>query len=225
MMLDRLIIDDKDSLVDFDASVSESKTNPPEKKKIKETIPFSNITYDFSNINGELYWEERKLEYTFEITADNPQELEQKKSAFASWVMAVQNAEIHDPFIEGYHFIGTYDSIEFDDEEHKEKTTAKVVFFSYPYMIANSPTRYVIPLDASAKVEVTINNASAHRLTPTFDCDVAVTVAREGANYAIPKGETTDDTFKLTVGANALTIQNTESTAGALTITFFKEVF
>lgn len=56
-MLDQLIIGDKSSFDDFDASVSERNISPPKKKEIKETVPFSNVTYDFSKINGELFWE------------------------------------------------------------------------------------------------------------------------------------------------------------------------
>ena len=79
-MIDQIKIGDKSSYDDFSASFSNRKIGKPKKKVIKETIPFSNITYDFSAINGELYWEERELEYTFEITADTPEELEELKN-------------------------------------------------------------------------------------------------------------------------------------------------
>lgn len=224
-MLDQLIIEEKESLTDFDASVTESATNPPEKKSVKEKVPFSNIVYDFSAINGEVYWEERKLEYVFEITADSPQELEQKKTAFSSWVMSAQNAKIYDPYIEDYHFIATFDSIKFKDEEHKEKTTATVTFAAYPYKVANKPKVFAFSVDASGEKTVTIFNESSHRMTPNIKTDIALNIATENASFSIPEGETKDDIFKLSVGANVLTIQNTSETAGNITISFYEEVF
>jgi predicted Ser/Thr protein kinase len=80
-MLDQLIIGDKGSCDDFEASVKERVIHPPKKKSIKKTIPFSNVTHDFSAINGEVYWEERTLEYIFEIIANSAEELEEKKQA------------------------------------------------------------------------------------------------------------------------------------------------
>ena len=108
-MIDQLIIGGKASFDDFGASVSERKISYPKKKSIKKTVPFANVTYDFSKINGELYWEERTLEYIFEIMADTPEMLEQKKQAFSNWVMNVMNEKIYDPFIPDYHYLGTYE--------------------------------------------------------------------------------------------------------------------
>ena len=62
-MIDQLIIGKIASYDDFGASVAERKIIKPKKKSIKETVPFSNVTHDFSAIDGELYWEEASLEY------------------------------------------------------------------------------------------------------------------------------------------------------------------
>lgn len=223
ILLDQLTIEDKESLVDFDASVCESSTNPPEKKIIKESVPFSNVTYDFSAINGELYWEERKLEYVFEIIADAPQKLEQKKTAFSSWVMSVQNAKIYDPYIEDFHFVGTFESIKYDDEEHKEKTTATVIFTAYPYKISNLPKMYHYQLSASEELEVMILNESSHKITPTIICDVPITLKIGNTIFSVSAGETTDETLELEAGQTAISIQSEE--AGNITFSFYEEVF
>lgn len=139
-MLDQLIIGDKASYDDFGASVALRSIKAPPKKSIKETVPFSNKTYDFSKINGELYWEERELEYVFEITASTPEELEELKRAFLAWVTQVHEKEIHDPFIPDFHFVGTYDDLEVEDDEGLDKTTLTVTFTAYPYLVANVPT-------------------------------------------------------------------------------------
>lgn len=141
-MLDQLIIGSTSSL-DYDASVAERVIGQPTKKEIKSTIPFSNITYDFSAINGELYWNERELTYVLEIIADSPEELEEKKTLFAEWVMNVLDEKIHDPFITEYHFKGSFSELSFADEDDVEKTTATVKFMVYPYKIANAQKVYI----------------------------------------------------------------------------------
>lgn len=80
-----------------------------------------------------MYWEERELEYTFEIIACSPDELESKKTAFSDWVMNVLNEDIHDPYQPGWHYVGTFEGINYSDDESMEKTTATVKFMAYPY--------------------------------------------------------------------------------------------
>lgn len=139
-MFDQIIIGDKGSYTDFSASLAERHIGKPKKKSIKETVPFSNITYDFSKIDGEQYWEERELEYVFEITADTPEELEDLKRDFSGWVMNVFEEDIHDPYIFGYHFKGTYEDMDPKDDEGLDKSTITVKFKAYPYMIADNAT-------------------------------------------------------------------------------------
>lgn len=221
-MLDQLTIGNTDSYDDFEASVKERVIHAPKKKSIKETVPFSNKTYDFSAINGEIYWEERKLEYVFEIMADSPEELEEKKQGFVEWIMNTAQAELHDPFILDYHFIATFDDIEIDDSEI-EKSTITVIFTAYPYMIANNKSvfQYSISEDATT---INIANQSSHRITPTFVSEVPFTLRQGNASYAIQAGETTDDSLMFAPGFNSVTVQSTNG-SGVLKIEFYNEVF
>ena len=144
-MIDQLRIGDKYSYDDFGASVAERKIGKPKKKTIKETVPHSNITYDFSRINGEIYWEERELQYILELDAETPEELEDLKIDLSNWLMNVFEEDLFDPYIEDYHFKATYEDIDFDDSE-VIKTTATVKFKAYPYMISNAPTKHTITI-------------------------------------------------------------------------------
>lgn len=222
-MIDQLIIGSKHSYDDYEASVKERTIGAPAKKKIKETVPFSNTTYDFSAINGEIYWDERPLEYTLEITADTPEDLEAKKQRVMSWLMSVMGESLHDPHIKGYHFIATLDSLSIDDTDDIEKTTIKAKFSAYPYMIADAAREYPVRLSAGAAVDIIVENKSSHRLTPTLTSDVAFTVTKDDIVFSVPSGETKDDSFKLDVGNNALTLQATED--GTVNISFHEEVF
>lgn len=221
-MLDQLIIGSKASYDDFDASVKERSIKDGAKKEIKETVPFSNMTYDFSGINGEIYWGEKELEYVLEITADTAEDLEEKKISLKTWLMNVADEELHDPHIRDYHFKATFNSIDVDDSEI-EKSTIKVKFTAYPYMIANTKKVCAVELAKDEEVTINIQNDSSHRITPTFSSDVAFTLKQNNLSYGIPSGETTDASFKLVAGKNTLTLHAAES--GTVNISFYEEVF
>lgn len=222
MLIDQLQIGSHFSYDDYEASIRERKIGSPKKKTIKDTVPFSNITHDFSKINGEIYWEERSLEYVFEIDAETPERLEKKKAAFSSWIMNVFKEELHDPFIEGFHFIATFDDIEFDDTE-VEKTTATVSFTAYPFMIADLKTTNQFQVTTTDQV-VRIANASSHKITPTVIASVPVSLEHNETTFSINAGTTTNEALMLDVGVNEFTIKGT-SGAGTLKFEFFEEVF
>ena len=222
-MLDQLRIENKYSYDDFLASVKTRNINAPKKKEIKETIPFSNKTYDFSKIEGEIYWEERELEYIFEIMADSPEALEDLKTDFQTWVMNVIEGKLYDPFILDYHFIVTFSDIDFDDDEDIEKTTITVKFTAYPYKIANKKTVHKIELTASESKSIEIKNISSHRITPTFLNTSPITVQMGNSSYSVPSGEITDDSFKLESGLTTLTLQSSNNCS--VEISYFAEVF
>ena len=222
----KLIIGDKNSLYDFDVSVASRSIGKPKKKSIKETVPFSNITYDFSAIDGELYWEERELQYVFEILANTPEELEEQKTAFASWIMNVMNENIHDPFISDYHFVGTFSDIDFDDEECVEKTTATVKFKAYPYKIANQEKVYKKNVAVGGEETIVVVNNSSHRLSPTITVDTACSIKIGEIVYTLPAGTYTGDSLWLIVGETSFVVTNpSTTTACVVTISFREEVF
>lgn len=221
-MLDQLRIGDKYSYLDFDASVAERKITKPKKKSIKETVPFSNTVYDFSRINGEIYWDEATLEYVFEITADSAEELEEKKQPFIAWVMNVMEEKLYDPYVLDYHYIATYEDMDIDDSEI-EKSTITVTFKAYPYMIANDKRKFPFAMTEEAKT-VSIRVNSSHRIVPTISTNVECNIIKGNSSFGIPAGEITDEKFMLSPGENTLTIKTVSGT-GTLNIEFYEEVF
>ena len=135
-MIKQLIINNKKSYDDFGVYIASRKISSPKKKVIKETVPFTNKVYDFSKINGELYWEERTLEYSFDIAEITTEEMEVVKSKLLSWLLNVHDTDIYDPYIGDYHFHGSYDSDSW--EEDFGAGTISVSFSVYPYKISNS---------------------------------------------------------------------------------------
>ena len=221
-MIDQLIIGKMASYDDFGASVAERKITKPKKKSIKETVPFSNVTHDFSAINGELYWEEASLEYIFEIDANSAEELEDKKRPFVSWVMNVQEEELHDPYIRNFHYLATFADIDVDDSE-VEKATITVKFTAYPYMICDFPKMAVFQIP-EADNTVSITNNSSHRITPTFKASVECIITKGNSSYGIPAGEIKDDSITFNPGINTFSVRATGN-VGTLTVEFREEVF
>lgn len=224
-MIDQLIIGDKASYDDFKASMAFREIGTPPKKSIKETVPFSNVTYDFSKINGEIYWEERELEYVFEIIADTPEKLEELKADFSNWIMNVVSENLIDPFIPYFHFVGTYADMTYEDDEHFDKTTATVTFTAYPYKVANLPKVYEITVGAKASGTLDVVNGSSHRITPTITTDGDTTLSVGGKSYTVATGETYDERLKIDVGLNSMTFENSSDKPVAVVVSFYEEVF
>lgn len=221
-MFDQLIIGSKRSYDHYEANVKERKIIDGKKKVIREAVPFSNVVHDFSKIDGEFYWENKTLQYTFEITASTPEELGEKLVQFKLWVMNVMEEELHDPYTNDYHFVATFSDISVDDTEW-EKATITVTFTAYPYMIANVPKMFTYQLTAGEEKTVSFSNVSSHPVTPTFDASVPFNIKVDTTTYAVPSGETTDDDFQLGEGLVELKLTATEN--GTVTITFHEEVF
>lgn len=222
-MIDQLTIGEKSSYDDYGASLSAREIGMPKKKTIKQTVPYSNATYDFSAINGELYWEERELKYVFEMTAQTPEELEEMKAAFADWVMNVMNEKIFDPFIPDYHFEGTFDDITFADEEDIEKTTVTVKFTAYPYKIANYAKEYTYNTNSvNGAHTVYVENTSSHRVIPRIILSANSFIANDNTNYFLEAGEICDDRFMLERGTNKFELFASPNVT--VTFIYFEEV-
>lgn len=223
-MIDQLIIGDKASYDDFEANVKERQNKKPKKKSIKKTVAFSNAIYDFTKINGEIYWEERELEYVFELTADTPEELEEKKIPFCSWLMNVHEENLFDPFIRDYHFVATFDSIDIDDSEI-EKATITAKFTAYPYMIANVPKVYEQTIEANSNVTFSVVNDSSHRLIPTINLSGSARIVYGNTSYAASAGTIESEVFMLPVGESSFYVENLGEADCVVTLSFYEEVF
>lgn len=224
-MYDQLIIGNRASEDDYGASVKTRKISNPEKKKITRTVPFSNVTYDFTKLNGQIYWNQRELEYELEMIAPNPEVLEDMKIEFSNFVMNVINEDIYDPWILDYHFNGTFESIDFDDDESGEKTTITVKFLAYPYKIANQARKYSNIIEAALNVSVTVQNRSSHRIVPTIKVTGSARIVYGNSSYGLGDGTHESEAFALEIGANSFYLENTGDDTCTVEISFFEEVF
>ena len=146
-MINQLIINGKKSYDDFNVYIADRNISSPKKKVIKESVPFSNVVYDFSKMDGEIYWEERILQYSFDIAELSTKEMEETKTKLLNWLLNVHDTDIYDPYIGDYHFHGSYDSDTWI--ENFEAGTITVSFSVYPYKISNSDANVIKEIGVS----------------------------------------------------------------------------
>ena len=163
-MIKQLIINGKKSYDDFDLYISQRTISQPKKKSIKESVPFSNVVYDFSDINGEIYWEQRTLQYVFDFAELSTEEVEIAKSKALTWLMNVHDTDIYDPYIGDYHFHGSFESDSWSEDFGAGTLT--INFSVYPYKISNSDTSIIEEIgdELTGSSPLTINNSASDDL-------------------------------------------------------------
>lgn len=216
-MIKQLIIDGKKSYDDFGVYIASRNISSPKKKSVKETVPFSNVTYDFSKIDGEIYWEERPLQYSFDIAEISTEKMEEVKSQLQNWLLNVHDADIFDPYIGDFHFHGSYESDSWSEDFGAGTIT--VSFNVYPYKISNDNIETTISAENNEK-EIVINNDSAHRIKPILTSTGSVIIKFGNKNYTISDG-TYVSAFYLEPGKNEITVTGN----GNLTFSSKIEVF
>ena len=219
--MDQLQIGALKSFDDFNATISEREIRPGDKKEVRKSIPFSNRTYDFSKINGELYWEDAELTYEFEILAESPDKLEENKRKFKNWIMNVFEQPLYDPHIADFHYIATFSEIDIEDDESMLKSTIEAVFVAYPYMIANKPTMYYITGKANVPTQLVVKVDSSHPVSPTIECSTPITIVKDQDQITFPAGKHQELSFKLH-DIVELTVNSTEDFS--LKLSFNNEV-
>lgn len=211
----------KGSYTDFKLAIKSRTISLPEKKIIKEDIPFKNGAYDFSNIFGELFWEERELEYTFDIAEYTAEEMEKIKDNVVDWLLNIHDTDIEDDYTRDYYYHGSYDDNSW--EEDFGQGELKVTFMVYPYKFSKTLTTETISATTTEQT-ITLDNESSHKVTPTIVTDGAVEITIGTNKFSLSSGTYTSSSFILSKGINTWKIKTTTGNAN-VNISFRKEVF
>lgn len=140
MIYDGIAANGKHSFTDFGLTMAGRVDNPPEKKSIRETVPYMNGYHDFSAIAGEVTWGERHVEYEFDILGRTPQQVERQRAEVMAWLGNIHETEIHDDTTPDYHYLGSYESAEPDYDESGLRLSLTVTFVCQPFLVANRET-------------------------------------------------------------------------------------
>lgn len=202
------------SYLDFDLEIKGRNIGLPEQKSIRETVPFMNGYYEFSALNGAAAWNEREIEYVFDVLGDSPQDAETKLEKVLDWLCNVHDEDIFDDTLTGKHWHGSYKTSKPGYDDSGVLIELSVSFVVHPFKIAN---------------EATVHNLTAGTYTITNSGMVVApyafsdaTAAVQIGNYvsSIPANETIQLEIDLERGANTVTITGT----GTVIFSYYREV-
>ena len=224
----------KHSFNDFNITVLNTRVvKTPSKVKITQTVPFSNITYDFSNLYGSNFYEERQLEYEFLIKANNSAQLEFKRMQIEEWLLSTN---IKTPLIDdntpGYYYNAECINVNFEDLVNTGKL--KATFTAYPFKISteyegnNLWDSFNFELDVlqdtkftvSGVSNVSIYNPSVIDIEPEIIASSQFEITLDNKKYVVEAGTSKDYRFKLKKGNNNITLKGN----GTIEFKFRKEV-
>lgn len=213
-MTDGIRINGKHSYGDFGLYLKSRNIGSPEKKSIRETVPFMNGYYDFSALNGAPAWNERIIEYSFDVTNDNPVELDNFVSYVLDWLGNVHDADIFDDTVYGYHWHGSYKEANLTWDDSGLQAEISVSFVVHPFKIADNPTTHSLTAGT-----YTIAN-SGMAVAPYVQSDVTAAIQIGSYVSSIPANETVQLEIDLERGDNIVLITGD----GTVTLGYYKEV-
>lgn len=213
-MTDGIRINDLHSYRNFDLCIKSRNIGLPEKKSIRETVPFMNGYYDFSALNGAPAWNERVIEYSFDVLGETPQELENEVSRVLDWLCNVHDTDIYDDTLTRQHWHGSYESSDVSYDDSGEQAEVKVSFVVHPFKIANEPTTYTMKSGT-----YTIKNMGMV-VSPIVSSNAAAAIQIGTYVSSIPANVETKLEIDLKRGDNTVIV----SGDGTVTFSYYEEV-
>lgn len=213
-MTDGIRINDLHSYRNFDLCIKSRSIGLPEKKSIRETVPYMNGYYDFSALNGAPAWNERIIEFSFDVIGETPQALEIEVSKVLNWLCNVHDADIFDDTLTWQHWHGSYHSSDVAYDDSGEQAEVKVSFVVHPFKIANEPTTYTMKSGT-----YTIKNMGMV-VSPIVSSNAAAAIQIGTYVSSIPANEETKLEIDLKRGDNTVIV----SGDGTVTFSYYEEV-
>ena len=211
---DGIRINDKHSYGNFGLYLKSRNIGLPEKKSIRQTVPFMNGYYDFSALNGAPAWNERTLEYAFDVTNDNPVELDYFVSHVLDWLGNIHDVDIYDDTTYGYHWHGSYNDANVKWDDSGQLAEISVSFVVHPFKIANDAT--VKTMTAGT---YTINNPGMS-VSPIVKSTTSAAIQIGNYVSSIPANQEIRLKIDLERGDNTVLITG----SGTVTFSYYQEV-
>jgi phage-related protein len=210
---------------DHGLTISSRDISHPNKIKVKQTLPFSNQTYDFSELYGSQVFEERTLTYTFDImdprNIDTNWKLNTIKTKVVNWLSNSRGKQkLYDDVYPNYYFLAEVEDGA-DFEENWTHGTLSVTFTAYPFMSRERPEGHDIwdefnfeldvaqftTFDVSGSQSITLINNGTPDVVPQIISDAHMTIIHDGYSYNVNPGTSKDLDFVLSPGTNRMTIR------------------
>lgn len=129
-----ITIDSKHSYDDYDCIIVNTEYGSIKKKLIRATVPYSDVVYDFSELNNTENFEEQEIKYTFEFTEFDLEDLETNTQAVITWLLSANNnTDIFDDLTTEYHYVGKCTEV----QQTRNKYTVRIVV---TFLVSHSKT-------------------------------------------------------------------------------------
>lgn len=205
----------------------------PAKKKVKDSVPFMNGSYDFSTVgsNGEITYSEREITITLGLPAETKEILQVLYSKTLEWLVDVGKHKLIFDVMKDYYFLAEVEATS-SFEETMEFGKLEVNFvvdpfkFSIDYVGTNIWDTFNFEEDylqdsgydiVTSKVITLYNPGRTTR--PVITCNAPMTLIQNGKTYNLVVGDNQLYGFYLTNLINVLTINGT----GRIDFIFRKE--
>lgn len=135
MTLSNLTFNNKNSYTDFRLTIEKISIQPPSKKKIKDSVPFQNGSYDFSTVGsgGDIVYTEREIKITFNLINRDKTELYSHYTAVLEWLFNAPKGKMLFNFMPGYYFLGEVENAPNFEEVLQRAGKLEVMFICDPY--------------------------------------------------------------------------------------------
>lgn len=227
-----IVFNGKHSFKDFGLTIKTREIGIPAKNKIKETVPFMQGSYDFSNLYGEQTYAERPLVYTFNLINYSKVQLNIKKTQILDWLLNSYKANFKDDIIPGYYFMAECEDVSFEEGRSSAEIIASFTAYPFKYRTQEEGSLewddFNFELDVMQDVafevegtrEIEIYNNGSRSISPTVITDSEIDVTKGATTYRFNAGTTRDWRFTLDKGINSLTLEGD----GNIEFRFRKEV-
>lgn len=128
---------------DDNVCTADKQIGVPKKRLVREEVPYRNGSYDFSDMDGQTYYEDRELQYTFGIIGSE-QEVLDKVSELSAWLYGIHNSDIWDTDIPYWHFHGSCDEVKVTYDETGMAADLVAKFTVEPFLIADSFSEFIL---------------------------------------------------------------------------------
>jgi predicted phage tail component-like protein len=205
----------------------------PAKKKVKETVPYMNGSYDFSTVgsNGEITYSERQITIAIGLPAETKEELQVLYSKVLEWVVDVGKQQLIFDVMNDYYFMAEIEGTT-SFQETMEFGKLELTFVADPFKYS---TEYIgsdiwdtfnfeedyaqsSGFNIIGSSTITIYNPG-RTVRPIINCTAPMTMIQNGKTYNLAYGDNRPYGFYLANASNQLTINGT----GNINFEFRKE--
>lgn len=226
MILSNLTFNNKNSYSDFNITIEKVSIQSPSKKKIKDSVPYRNGSYDFSTVgsNGEIIYNERELKINFNLKCKNKLELYSKYTSTLEWLLGSPKSKLTFNFIPGYYFLGEVENSPTFEEVLQRAGRLEVIFVCDPFKYGTELAGELLwdnidfnlpdyiqetNFDAVGNKTVTLYVSGSHSIVPKVVTNSSMSCTLNNYTAVFDSNKNTDYQFKLLPGENVITINGT----------------